>query len=142
MIFYPGLLTGGPYSRNSLSIDTCSIVIKRGETRTLNTSFTEDGRGGIGKVSFIPSITPLNVTITPPEYIEKHFLEFPSVVSITADPSLAQGDYPIDITINGNGAILLTMVHCKDRDSYVMRGPGYFGPGYSTLPPPINVTVV
>jgi hypothetical protein len=140
MFFYPGTLSGGPRYWNTLSIDNCSIVVKRGETRTFNASFMEGGGGGIGKVSFIPSTTPLNVTITPSEYIEKHFLEFPSVVSITADPSLVQGYYPIDITING--AILATEVHCKDRDSYVMSGPGYFGPGYSTPPPPINVTVV
>ena len=136
MNFYPGLLTGGPYSRNTLSIDNCSIVVKRGETRTFNASFMEDGRGGIGNCSLIPSTTPLNVTIIPSEYIEKHFLEFPSVVSITADPSLAQGYYPIDITING--AILATMVQCKDRSS----GDIYIGPGFSTQPPPINVTVV
>ena len=115
MMFYPGLLTGGPFSRNTLDIDNCSIVVKRGETRTLNISFMEDGRGGIGNVSFIPSISPLNVTITPSDYIEKHYLEFPSVVSITADPSLAQGHYPVDISING--VILSTMVHCKDRGS-------------------------
>jgi len=136
MIFYPGLLTGGPYSRNTLSIDNCSIVVKRGETRTFNASFMEDGRGGIGNFSLISSITPLNVTLTPSEYVEKHYLEFPSVVSITADPSLAQGYYPIDITING--AILATVIHCKDR------GPEdiYIGPGYLTPIPPINVTVV
>jgi hypothetical protein len=143
MNFYPGLLTGGAFSINSLSIDNCSIVVKRGETRTFVASFMEDGRGGIGKVFLIPSNTPLNVTITPPEYIIKHFLEFPLVVSITADPSLAQGYYPIDITINGNGAILSKAVHCKDRSSgdYFI-GPGYFGPNDSTQPPPINVTVV
>ena len=136
MIFYPGLLTGGPYERNSLSIDNCSVVVKRGETRTFNASFKESPRGGIGKVSFIPSFSTLKVTITPSEYIEKHFLEFPSVVSITADPSLAQGYYPIDITING--AISSTMVHCKDRDFYISIDPG----DLIRHNPPINVTVV
>jgi hypothetical protein len=136
MFFYPGISSGSPRYLNTLSIDNCSIVVKRGETRTFNVSFMEGGGGGIGKVSFSPSTTPLNVTITPSEYIEKHFLEFPSVVSITADPSLVQGYYPIDITING--AISSTIVRCKDR------GPGdiYIGPGYLTPIPPINVTVV
>lgn len=91
--------------------------------------FFEDGRGGIGNFSLIPSTTPLNVTITPSEYVEKHILEFPSVVSITADPSLAQGYYPIDITING--AILATAVLCKDSSS-----GGIIGPGFSSQPPP------
>jgi hypothetical protein len=136
MIFYPGMLTGGPFSFNSLSIDNCSIVVKRGETRTFNATYIEDGRGGIGNFSLIPSITPLNVTITPSEYVEKHILEFPLVVSITADPSLAQGYYPIDLTIKA--AILTTFVQCKDRDS----GGISIGPGFSPQPPPINVTVV
>jgi hypothetical protein len=143
MIFYPGMLTGGPFSFNSLSIDNCSIVVKRGETRTFNATYIEDGRGGIGNFSLIPSTTPLNVTITPSEYVEKHILKFPLVVSITADPSLAQGYYPIDLNLTINGAISATMVQCKDRSSGDnIIGPGFFGPGYSTPPPPINVTVV
>jgi hypothetical protein len=136
MVFYNGLLTSSRYEKNSFSIDNCSIVVKRGETRTFNASFMESPRGGIGKASFIPSFSTLKVTITPSEYIEKHFLEFPSVVSITADPYLAQGYYPIDITING--AISSTMVHCKDRDSYISIDPGDLIPPI----PPINVTVI
>jgi hypothetical protein len=128
--------TSGAYPRHRLTIDNCSIVVNRGETRSFNTSFFEDPRYGIKKISFIPSSTPLNFTITPSEYIAKHFLEFPSRVSNTAHPLLAQGQYPLNITINGTG--LATMVECRDNtDANVMFGEGYT-PNIFTF----NVTVV
>src|SRR4030042_5989947 len=102
---------------NHLSLDNCSIVVKQGETRTFNTSFMEDGRGRIGKISFIPSDTPLNVTLTPSEYIKKHFLEFPSRVSITAHPLLAKGQYQLNITINGTA--FGTFIDCKDTNTVI-----------------------
>ncbi len=118
LYFYPGMLTGGPFPTNQLSIDNCSIVLKRGETRTFNASFVEDGRGGIGEFSYMSSDTPLNFTITPSIYTGKHILEFPSVISIAADPSLAPGQYPVSLNITINGRASTTMVHCRDRDSY------------------------
>ncbi len=128
--------TSGAYPRNRLTIDNCSIVVKRGETQTFNISFMEDPREGIGKISFIPLDTPLMVTLTPSEYIDKHFLEFPSRVSITAHPLLAQGRYPINIATNGTG--LATMADCSDdTGADVMFGAGYT-PNFFTF----NVTVI
>ena len=123
--------TSGGVSWNQLSIDNCSIVVKRGETKTFNISFIKNARGGIGKNSFTPLNTSLNFTITPSEYIVKNFLEFPSVVSINADPSLTQGQYQIKTTINET-MTSPTMVHCRDTDSYVLY-ENFF---------PLNVTVI
>ena len=136
--FFPEEHLYGGISWNQLSIDNCSIVVKRGETKSFNTSFNIDSkRGGIGKISFVSSNTSLNFTITPSEYIAKHGLDFPSLVSISADPSLAQGQYPVYLTINGTD--LGTMVHCRDTNSYVMFGSGYLPPKiFFTL----NMTVV
>jgi hypothetical protein len=137
MYFYPGLLTSGPFPMNRLLIDNCSIEVKSGETRTFNASFMEDSRGRFGKISFIPSDVPLKVNLTPSEYIAKHYLKFPLVVSITADPSLAQGHYPIDITINGTS--LNTMVDCGDTGASDMIGPNDL---ITQTIFPLNVTVV
>jgi hypothetical protein len=137
MFFFPEEHLYGPMSWNQLSIDNCSIIVKRGETKTFNISFIEDPkRGNIGKISLTSSKTPLNITITPSEYIAKHGLDFPSVVSIAADPSQVQGQYPLNITINGT--VLDTMVHCRDTDAYIISGQGYSMPPISH----INVTVV
>ncbi len=138
MIFYPGLLTSGPYSWNQLSIDNCSIRINPGETKTFNASFREDYKGNIGKISFISLNTPLNFTITPSEYIAKPGLDFPSVVSISADLSLAQGQYQINTTINGTKAFA-TMVHCRDTDSNDLYDRGRLPPNIFF---PLNVTVI
>jgi hypothetical protein len=137
MYFYPGLLTSGPFPMNRLLIDNCSIEVKSGETRTFNASFMEDSRGRFGKISFIPSDVPLKVNLTPSEYIAKHYLKFPLVVSITADPSLAQGHYPIDITINGTS--LNTMVDCGDTGASDMIGPNDL---ITQTIFPLNVTVI
>jgi hypothetical protein len=131
----PGKGTSGPFTMNRLSIDTCSIVIKRGEIRTFNTSFIEDSKGDIGKISFISSNTPLNFTISPSEYIARHDLEFPSVVSIAADTSLAKGQYPINIAINGTGSV--TEVDCGDTGTHDDFGPGEARDSFS-----FNVTII
>jgi hypothetical protein len=137
MMFYPGMLTSGPLQMNRLIIDNCSIEVKSGGTRTFNASYMVDSRGRFGEISFIPSDTPLKVSLTPSEYFAKHNLKFPLVVTITAYPSLVQGQYPLNITINGT--TLNTMVDCGDTGASDIIGPNDV---ITQTIFPLNVTVV
>jgi hypothetical protein len=117
--------TGGPFSWNTLTIENCSVMVKRGETSKINITFQHDSLAGLREISFISSQTPLNVTINPSGFISKHFLEFPSVVTIAADPSLIPGIYLVSFMVNGLNDSLQT--YCNDNSGWMI---------------PVNVTVV
>ncbi len=106
-------LGGPPY--DSLFLDNCSIQIKPGETRKITISFVHDPTGGLEEISYIPSKTSLNISIIPSKFVVKHFLKFPSIITVTANPSLISGEYQIDTTIEGVRAE--TLVHCNDTNS-------------------------
>ena len=112
-------------SRDRLTIENCSVIVNRGETRKINITFQHDPFGGLMETSYISSQTPLNITIRPSGFISKHFLEFPSVATITADPSLVPGIYPVRFSIKGLNDSLET--YCKDNSRRMI---------------PVNVTVV
>ena len=116
---------GKPPSRDQLTIENCSVIVNRGETRKINITFQHDPFGGFMETSYISSQTPLNITIRPSGFISKHFLEFPSVVTISADPSLIPGLYPVSFTVHGLDDSLET--YCKDTSRWMI---------------PVNVTVV
>jgi len=117
--------TGRPFSWNTLTIENCSVIVKRGETRKFNISYLLDSYSGIREITYATPFTPLNVTINPSRFNAKHFLEFPSVVTITTDPSLIPGKYPVSFTINGLNDSLLT--RCNDNSEWMV---------------PVDVTVV
>jgi hypothetical protein len=121
---------GKPLSWYRLTIENCSVIIKRGETSNINITFQHDPLAGIREISYISSQTPLNVTINPSGFISKHFLEFPSVVTITSNPSLVSGMYPFGITIDGLNDSLLTQCNDDYRNTAIGRMI------------PVNVTVV
>ena len=117
----------GPLNFDRIIIENCSVTIKRGEMGKFNMTFLGAPDEGIREITYIPSQTPLNVTINPQVFIVKHHLEFPSTVEITADPSLDPGIYPVNFTTSGVKNYLYT--ECNDI------GPS----GHQTMP--MNVTV-
>lgn len=126
ILLYP--IHGGPFNWDIITIENCSVIIKRGETAKFNITFKHAQDAGPREITYTSSQTPLNVTINPSGFISKHFLEFPSVVTIAADPSLVPGIYPIDFTIDGLQDTLRT--DCIDT---ITSGQQMM---------PVNVTVV
>jgi hypothetical protein len=115
ILLYPIVRTSA-FAWDTLTIENCSVTIKRGETRKLNITYQLASDEQPQEVTYISSQTPVNVTITPSRFIAKRFLEFPSVVTITADPSLVPGVYPIGFAINGSGAELRSL--CNDTNPF------------------------
>ena len=126
---------GGPMTYDRISTENCSVLMKRGETRNFSFTFQHDVYSGIGEITFVPQPALLNVTITPSSFIAKPSIEFPFTVVISADRTLAPGNYPFIITING--ATSPNMIHCLDSDTTISPQnairQSYF---------PVNVTVV
>jgi hypothetical protein len=106
---------GGPMSWDTLSTDNCSISINRGEKKQINIFYLYNPDAGLGEVNFTASATPLNASITPSEFIVKHTIEFPAVLTISAGSSLPPGEYPVEILINGNHP---SQIHCKDSNTF------------------------
>jgi hypothetical protein len=89
-------------SNDYLISDNHTTVVRRGETGKINFSYQYNFDRGMEEINFAASTTPLDITITPSKFYIKHYLEFPVVVSISADPSLAPGEYPFEILYSGS----------------------------------------
>ena len=126
---------GGPMTYDVLSSKNCSVQMKRGETKIFSFTFQHNVDEGIGEITFAPSFTPLNVTITPSHFIAKPSVEFPFTVAVSANQTVAPGNYPFIITVNG--VTSPDMIHCLDSDTYLSpqntQTQSFF---------PVNVTVV
>ncbi len=120
---------GGPYSLDYLSTDNCSIRIERGEKKQLNISYQYYFDRGLGKINFSTAPTPLNITFTPSDFIVKHGIEFPVVLTISAGSYVSPGEYPLEFLINGNTRP--QVIKCRDTNTYSRIGMPF-----------INVTVV
>jgi hypothetical protein len=119
-----------PLAHDILTTENCSVVIKRGEKKHINISYLYYSDQGLKKINFTFSQTPLNTTIIPSDdFLVKHQVDFPAILTISAGSHLPPGEYPVDILINGNADS--STIHCKDTGRY-----------YGSELPLVNVTVV
>lgn len=116
IILYPAITLAGPFPMDYLSIANCSIQVRQGETRKINITFLHDPYGGIEEITFTPSGSSLNISVTPSNFVVKHFLVFPSILTVSSDSSLISDEYPVNITIDG--VRTPTSIHCIDKNSY------------------------
>jgi hypothetical protein len=127
--------SSGGFPHDELSMNNCSLQIRPGETRKINMTFLHDPTSGIEEIFYTPTETPLNVSLTPSDFVVKHHIIFPVILTVTADPSLIPGEYPINTIING--VRVPTFIHCNDSNSYILPQntltQSYF---------PVNVSVV
>ena len=118
-----------PFVLDTLSTDNCSIIMNHGEKKQLNLSYVYYQDRGLGKINITTSQTPVNITITPSDFIVKHGIEFPFVLTISAGAYVPPKEYPVDILINGDK--LPWGIHCRNIDAY-----------QGTQVPSINMTIV
>lgn len=131
IVINPALTLTGPFPLDQLSIANCSIHLKRGETRTFTISYQQFPGLGVGTITEGVSQTPLNISITPSEFISKQHIAFPSIVTVTADPSLTPGEYPFVFSIKGSRIDNpYLVVQCNNGSKYVPQ-----------ILPQVNVTV-
>jgi hypothetical protein len=101
LALFPGAVEIYAVSQDMVSMETTSIVLKRGETREFNITYQRRGWAGLGEIGYSLLPTPLNVTIKPSNFIVKQSLDFPSVVAIAADSHLTPGVYPVKVSVKG-----------------------------------------
>lgn len=94
----PGYSTG---ASDYFHIEKSSIEMNPGETVLLNMSFHR-GLNGFGKISYVVSKTPLNVTVAPVTFLANLLSNpYPGVMKIHADRNLSSGTYPFYLKIDG-----------------------------------------
>ncbi len=73
-----------PFVLDTLSTDNCSVRMRQGEKKQLNLSYVYYQDRGLGKINITTSQTPVIITITPSDFIVKHGIEFPFILTISA----------------------------------------------------------
>lgn len=103
--------------------------LEPGETREISLEFSRGG--GIANISYLLSDTALNVTVTPPWFIARHWIPggYPATLTVHAGDNIAQGNY--SFTVNAIGAQGIS-TYSHEFFVNVSSGAGSSGPVVST----------